>query len=92
MIHDKRNFVFSKSNKECNVLQRQISPTPPGQPFSCGLYEVCCNLETFPGSQSINDQEQCGRPNNNILKGRVSIDLPAEGDADFGNICSRILS
>ena len=59
--------------------------TLEGQPFTCGLYEVCCNLDNFSGSESINNRNQCGRPKNELLKGRISSNVfLQDGDAEFG--------
>ncbi|XP_071533497.1 uncharacterized protein [Panulirus ornatus] len=62
-----------------------LRPTPGA---SCGLYKVCCNLETYQGSSSSPfnsfSDGACGIKNSDGVNGRINQLMQQEGDAEFG--------
>ncbi|XP_076048438.1 uncharacterized protein LOC143029601 isoform X2 [Oratosquilla oratoria] len=59
-----------------------------GDPFSCGLYEVCCAFEDSVTASSevdntLSGSERCGLKND-AVSGRISNQYPGDGEAEFG--------
>ncbi|KAG7172221.1 Phenoloxidase-activating factor 2-like 3 [Homarus americanus] len=77
----------------CTTLARYCKRqllAPPGASINCGVFEVCCGLETYQGAFSStfnsfsNTAGTCGVSNSDGVNGRINHPLQEEGDAEFG--------